>query len=422
MNSWNQQWPYPSSLGPGMTPSPRLARMYAQASGRPLLSMGLSQPGMSGVQRAAEFDFNSPDAHGFPRSAVGMDSLHCESEQSANYSQPQPSAFTLPSAPSGAMMDYGASPWSPKVWDSLLNAGRPSNTGIYPEPEGNTSLNQTPFAYMLPSHVLPSTEVPQSTTAAMAPTPSSDTDRTLPNPTCRSQQLPTSAASLNTLSSEGDSNLTCSADFKGSFWSQQCSTSSDSRTPTHTVPSSASFSSSSPPPAKCSSASSNAPELLFNYLPMPTTTDEIAPALSSSAAPTTSTATSTNTSFASLNTVDTMPEYKTIPSDTRLSRSISREQSSTGQRHLTVTNNGAPDIYGYSSGEKKSRTSGDSDSRCSGTTLMSGLPYHRIRHTDTPNPAFSFNLFPDILPEYHRSVVENAQRPPVSPLGNQGAY
>lgn len=394
-----------------MAPSPRLARMYAQASGRPLLSMGLSQPGTSGLQRVAELDFHSPEAHGFPRSAVGMDSLHCESEQSTSYSQSQPPAFTLPSASSGAMMDYAASPWSPKVWDSLLNAGRPSNTGIYPEPEANTSLNQAPFAYMLPSHGLPPSEVaPQSTAAAMDPIPSSDTDRTLSIPTGRGQQLPTSAASLNTLSSEGDSNLTCSADFKGNFWSQQCSTSPDSQTPTHTVSSSAPFSSSSPPPAK-----SNAPELLFNYLP---TTDEITPALSSSTAPTTSTSTSTNTSFASLD----ITEYKSIPSDTRLSRSISHDQSGTAQRQLPVTNNGAPDIYSYTSGEKKPRTSEDNDSRCSGTTLMSGLPYHRIRHTDTPNQTLSFNLFGDPLPDYHRSIVGNSQRPPVSPLSDHGTY
>lgn len=155
---------------------------------------------------------------------------------------------------------------------------------------------------------------------------------------------------------------------------------------------------------------------------MPATTDDITPALSSSAAPAQSATTSANTSFTGLETLDTPSDYRSIPSDTRVRRSFSREHSSAGQRLLALANDCTPDIYGYSSSEKKNRATDDNDNRCSAATLVNGLPYHRVRHTETPNAAFSFNLFPDALPEYHRNAVENVQRPPVSPLGNQGAY
>lgn len=412
MNSWSQQWPYPS-LGPGVAPSPRLARMYSHASAKPAhLGMGSSQASIAGLH-----EIGSADVPVFRRPAVAMDSLSFESEHSATYSQSP--AYILATASSGAMVDYDVSPWSPKIWDSVLNVSRPLNTAIYPEPETNISLNQSPFAYMLPSHGLPSTEIPQSTTAAMTTIPLSDACRTLPTPTCRGQQLPASATSLSVLPSEGESNITLSTDFKGNFWSPRCGTSPDQRTiPTTTVPSNAPFSSSSSSPIKCTSASANS-DLLFPYPPMPTTTDEMIPSVSSSAAPLSSTTTSANTSFSGLEALDTASDYRSLQSDKRLSRNFPREYSSTGQRFL---NGCTPGVYAYSSSEKKARTTDDGDSRCSAGTLMNGLPYHRVRHPDTPSEAFSFNLFPDALPEYHRSVVENIQRPPVSPLGNHGAY
>lgn len=408
MNSWSQQWPYPS-LGPGVAPSPRLTRMYSHASAKPAhLGMGSSQASIAGLH-----ELNSADTPGFPRPAVAMDSLSYETEHSATYSQSP--AYILATASSGAMVDYDVSPWSPKIWDSVLNVSRPPNAAIYPEPETNTSLNQSPFAYMVPSHGLPSSEIPQCTTAAMATIPSSDSDRTLPTPTCRSQQLPASAASLSVLPSEGDA---LSADSKGNFWSPHCGTSPDQRTiPTTTVPSNAPFSGSSSPSIKCTSATSS--DFMFPYLPMPTTTDLMLPSVSTSVTPASSMTTSSNTSFSGLEALDASSDYRNIQSDSRLGRNYSREYSSTGQRFL---NGCTPEVYAYSSGEKKARTADDSDSRCSAGTLMNGLPYHRVRHADTPNAAFSFNLFPDALPEYPRSVVENIQRPPVSPLGHHGAY
>lgn len=54
--------------------------------------------------------------------------------------------------------------------------------------------------------------------------------------------------------------------------------------------------------------------------------------------------------------------------------------------------------------------------------MNGGLEYTPVRHTHTPNPAFSFDMLHDELPEYHQRVVEGVHRAPVSPLGNQSGY
>lgn len=418
MNSWNPPcWPYPSPAT-GMAHSPRPARAYPQASGKlTLLAIGSSQPGPAGLQRGPDYDIASANVHGYSRLAgMGMGSVHYEVEQSVPCNQS--SAYILPSAPAGAIVEYAGSPWSPKVWDSVLAVSRPPNTGIY---EQTTSLNQSPFACMLTGHALGSNEIPQSTTATMSAIPSSDADRTLPVPTIQSQQLPTSTPSLNIIPSEGDSNMA----FKDSYWSARCGTSPNQQTTTTaTVPSNGSFSSGSPSPMtmKCSTADTSTSDMLFNYLPVPATTDDMTPGLSSSAGSAPSTTTSADTSFTCLESLDPSSDYKSIPNDNRPSRNYSRGQNSMGDRLVTLANGCTSDIYGYSGSEKKSRAADDNDHRCSAATLMNGLPYQRVRHADTPNPALSLNFFPDTISEYHHNMVENVQRPPVSPLGNQNGY
>jgi len=365
--------------------------MYTRHTAR-----GSPQGRMAGF-RTQEFDLAHP--HVFSRPA-GADAISYENEPSVNYSQSP--AYMLPNAPSGSTLDYGASPWSPKAWDSLFNVNRQNNGIIYPDPETNNSLNQSPYSYMLPNQGISSNDISHSTTAAMTAVSSAcgpETDRTLPTPTCRSHQLPSNTASLSMLSPEPS--LAQLSGFKGNFWDQRCNTSPNQRTvPAHTVPSN----------APKSSTASTAPELLFTYVPMPTTTDVITPPLSSTAT-LPSPAGRANTSFSALESLD--HEYRSIPNNNPR-RSFSREHNA-GQR-LAMINDCTPDIYGYNSSEKKSR--GGSDNHCS-ATLMSGLSYQRVRHPDTPG-AFSFNLLPDTLPEYHQSVVENVHRPPVSPLGNHG--
>ncbi|KAJ5895562.1 hypothetical protein N7495_007253 [Penicillium taxi] len=273
-----------------MVQSPRLAPdLYTHAPGKPtLMSMNSPQTRMATFQRTPEFDLG-PE-HVFQRPMMGSEPMHYEGEQTNYNMSPE---YLHSNAPPGVFMDYETASWNPKHWDSVVNSRSAGNGGMYPEPE------QSPF-YMLPSQVI-TNDLSQSVAVSSPDAPGSD--RILPTPTCRSQQVPSI----------------------------------------------------------------------------------------------------------------------TVPND-RLSRTLSRDNSTAGQRHLALTSECAADIYGYTSTEKSKRGDGGNggDSRYPGATLMSGLPYTRVPHRDMPANPFAFNMIPDALSEYQR-VVENVHRP-VEPLRNQGAY
>ena len=405
--------PYPN-VGVAIAPSPQLGLISTHPSAKSeILAMDSSQTRMAAFQRIPQFDLGAPDAHVFQRPGIGVSQIHYEDEQPASFSQ-SPN-YMLPSAPSGVLLDYGTTGWSPKTWDSMLNPNRTTHGSIYPEAESNNSMSQSQFAYILPNQSLTSGEFTQSINAAITAISSSDApgpDRILPTPTCRGQQVPSSSAGF--LPTEALTGLSLPSDFKSAFWSPRMGTSPDQRTGlTHTVPSNGPFTNSSP-----SNKCSNAPELLFTYAHMPTTTEDTTPSVSSVAASTASTSSRIAT-YPVLETFDSSSEYHSVPSDAKPTRSFSRDHSSAGQRLLALTTECAPDIYGYSSSEKgKARGAEGADAR----TLVSGLPYTRVQHRDMPGTSFSFNLLPDVLPEYHRAGLENVHRQPVEPLGNQGAY
>lgn len=406
-----------------------------------LLSMGSPQTRMSGFQRT-EFDLSS-DTQAFSR-PVGLDSIHFETEQGGNYSQSP--AYILPNAQSG-MVDYeaSASSWSPKIWEPVLNVNRSSNggTNIYPETDTNGSMNQTPYSYMLPSQGMTSNEIAQTTATTMNMVSVSDipcSDRILPTPTSRSQQISnnTSASSASAsvsamnLFADGVPGLSVPSDFKTSYWNQnqnqRCMDQHQHQHQrTHTVPSNAPF----PSPtqsSKCSNTNNDtntntAPELIFPYIPL-TNPTEPSPPLSS--APSSTTSNSSCSYTLDPHPLDTQ-DYRTDPQ----SQSQSHHRPSTSKRLMTLSND-CSDIYSYTSSEKKTRP----EDPCS-ATLMSGLSYTRVRHSDNPPPPppptaaatatanmFSCGLIPEHLQEYHhRGVVGNMHhRSTISSLGNQGAY
>ncbi|KAJ5979931.1 hypothetical protein N7481_007229 [Penicillium waksmanii] len=375
-------WPYPNAVG--MAASPRMRVYTPHVSGKStILSMGSPQTRMSGFQRASDFDLGT-DAQGFPR-PVGLDSIHYENEQGGNYNQSP--AYMLPNGPSG-MLDYETSSWSSKNWENVLNVNRSANGGIYSDTDTNGPMGQSPYNYMVTSQGIPSHEISQTTAAAMNMVSVSEvpgSDRTLPTPTSRSQQAPGNASTMKILA-EGMSGLSVPSDFKGSYWNQRCV---DQNQRTHTVPSNAPFQSSTSQSTKCNSSSNSnnaAPELIFPYLSLSSsTTDGSSPSLST-AVPASSTTSSSNTSYAGLSMETSLDspsqDYHTLPSDTRLARSFSRDESTSNQRLLALSNECSPDIYGYSSTEKSSKGRPD-ESGCS-STLISGLPYTRVRYADPP--------------------------------------
>lgn len=413
--------------------SPRLGMYTTTTAGKPtLLSMGSLPARMSAFQRASDYDLGTTDGSVFPERSVAVESMPYEDGQSAGYSQSP--AYMHPNAPAGTLFDYGGSPWSPKIWDSVLGVSRPSNGGIYPDPQTNGSVAQSPFTYMLPSQGLSSTEGQQSTTVAMASISSADLpgpDRTLPTPTCRSQQHPGTLAGLVFPHAEPESSLSLPTEARPAFWSPRRGPPQDVRSPAHTITSNILFSNSPPPTTRCPTTTTN-PDLIFSGLPMPITTEEIiSSTLSTTTAPPT---TAASTSY-TIEQLDNTPESRpTVPSNTTTTqvpvssstdRSLSRgiyghDRTTAGQRLVHLTTDCNPDIYNYASSEKSKRAS---DGRTTGTsTLMNGgLEYTPVRHAHTPNPAFSFGVLHGDLPEY-RPVVEGVHRAPVSTLRSQGGY
>lgn len=403
-------WQY--SMGSSLADSPRLGIYAAHAPGKPtLLSMGSPQTRMGGVVHSAEYDAGAINVqHGFPRLSVGADhSLHYDDEQSANYST-QSQHNMLPSS----IMDYGASAWSPKAWNSMFSINRGTTGGcIYPDSETNGSISG--YNYMLPSQGIPVTEMSQLPMTSASSAGASGI--TLPTPTCRSQQLQTGLTSLP----EGISNLPLSSEYKNSFWNARCDTSPTQRA-IPMLPSNDTSFSTSPSSTRIKTDTNNVSDLTFGYLPMPTTADNTTPSLSSGAPSVPSSASSSHCPYSGLEQIDSS---SSSPTDTRMARSFSsdhRSNNNSGQQRLLDLNADCNlGIYGYSSSERSKRSSTDArDTRCSASTLLNGLPYTRVRHPDPPNGAFPFNLMPtDSLAEYPRAGAVNMNRPSVSPLGNQ---
>lgn len=389
-STFSNGWPYPPHTGA----SPRM-RVYGPhiSNKSALVSMGSPQTRISNFQRASEFE---PSADGFPRQG-GPDSIHYENEQGANYSLP--SSYVIPNAPSG-MVDYESS-WSPKIWEPVMSMNRPASGGIYPEPDANDSMNQCSYNYMLPNQDIISNEVPQTTTAMAIASDVPVSDRILPTPSSRSQQTP-SNPSMNAFA-EGIPGLSIPSDFKGSFWTQRCTDQPQQRP--HTLPSNVPFPNNTS--TKCNSTN-NAPDIIFPYMSLSSSDESTS---LPSTAPTSTSSISSYTSLAVDSALETSsPEYR-IPNNDN--RAFSRETPST-QRLLSLSNECSPEIYGYTSSEKKTRPS---DPTCP-ATLMNGLPYTRVRHTDPPSNVFPCGLLPENIQDYRS--VGNTHRHPVPPLGNQG--
>ncbi|KAJ6151815.1 hypothetical protein N7470_006943 [Penicillium chermesinum] len=335
----NSGWPYPRVAG-AVASSHQLGLIGMQVPTKSTFLALESQHRMAGLQRTPDFDLSN-HPQGFARpSSMGFVSY--DDEQSASYSQPP--SYGMVGAPSGTLVEYGTSSYSPKPWDSVMN-GRSSNECIYPESEAN-SFSHGPFTYMVPSQgMMPSSDLSPCTGSGLTAVLSSDApgpDRILPTPTCRSQQAPNTTAGFLPVDFSG---LPPPSDSKNAFWSPRLGLPPLSTTA----------------PLGVTSAGYSVLETLETEYPLP-------------------------------------PEVQT--------RSFSRDRlANSSQRFLALTDECSPEIYGYSSSEKTkvrrarassalgnssgaSGTLGSSsdssgsvsgsgdDERCSTATLISGLPLH----------------------------------------------
>jgi hypothetical protein len=301
-------------------------------------------------------------------------------EQSNYYGQ----ALSYKVPGTGNMMaDY--STWGLRDCDWVLNSQQPSGDFF----EGATGLSQAQAVYGfnlpqgMPSDLTQSPSVNQ---------PFSETDCTLPTPPiCRSQ--PQSQSQVPKILSTFPEELSCmtpATDPKNPFWNSHTR-----RMAMPTVPSNYTS-----PGAKPSTSENGTPtpDLTFGYVRMATTV-YTSPALPPAASSIHSSATGNNTLYPVLDAID---EYRNGPVRLACNNTVIRKKSSNSRLNALISDC-SPYSYEYSSGERsKTRGSADSDeTRCSAPTLMSGLPYRRVRHPEH-NLALRFDLLADAFSEYGR--------------------
>lgn len=387
------EWPYPT-MGTTISSSPRMGLYAHPTSKAAVLPSHPPSMRVASFSRPASYDLGTVESqHAFPtRQSFAMDqSVNYEDDSTVPYNNAHSSAYTLPGTPSTVLVDYFGPSWNPKAWYPVLPVSKISTGGLYPDQDAGGHLAQSTYSYIVSGQGTAPADIP-SLFPAVTPLPSEGqgTDRTLPNPAGRNQ-LQSDASALVTMS-EGVSGFPFSQDFKiGNNWAaKSAATSTSNRTQIPTIPT-GTFSSS--PVNRTKPSPSNTQDLMFDFLPMPTSSGS-PPSLSSSA------------TFTELDSVDSPDEFRTNIDAryARATRAFSRDH-------------GLPDcspIYSYSTSDSR-KNHGD-DAGDSVPTLINGLPYTRVRHADT-HGALSFNLLPpDPLADY-RAVTE-VHRTSVAPLSN----
>ncbi|PYH42203.1 uncharacterized protein BP01DRAFT_139289 [Aspergillus saccharolyticus JOP 1030-1] len=182
-------WPYPSANAT-ISPSHRHGH-YAQSNA---LKTVASTPPNASNMRVSPFPRGSGYGSGpnestlpFSRQLCGIDhAVHYE-EDSDMYS-PQSSGYMDSGAPQAVIADYCGLTWSPKPWSSNVYLGRSPSPTMFAEKEGSSSFPQPPFSYIFSGPPNQITDGPPIVpTMSTASVEGQGVDRTLPNPTSRTQ-------------------------------------------------------------------------------------------------------------------------------------------------------------------------------------------------------------------------------------------
>lgn len=373
-------WAYPTN---GMSQSQRMG-LYTSPVGPKSRVHAVNSQSLRGspYSRSSSYDLGSTDPQqSYSRSPLVEHAISYEDDSPAGYTSPS-SAYMLPHTSQQVFADYCGLPWT-KAWSPNMNMSRGPSSGIFPEHEAEGSVPPSAYSYMFPG--APSTD---PTMALLSET--LGTDRTLPNPTTRNQQI-----GLSTFASVPDpvSGLTHAQDYRvGQHWAAKAGVSSNVRS-MQSGPGGA-FSTS--PINRTKSLPSNTQDMVFGFIPM-TSTGTPSPMMTSCGG------------FTGLDAVDAGDEFRNSgEAAARLTRSYSRENASS--RLLSLSEYGS-DIYGYSSTERKKGSDGGDSGAAA--TLINGLPYTRPKHPEHPLTTEGMPGFPEAT-EVHRA--------PASALSNPGGF
>ncbi|PLB49594.1 hypothetical protein P170DRAFT_475889 [Aspergillus steynii IBT 23096] len=335
---------------------------------------------------------DSPYPYG--RQPFGIDhAINYEDESSEAYSNPQSSAYMIPSTPATVLADYCEIPWNPKAWNSggaSFNRG-PNPHVLFSAPESEGSVHPPAYPYLISTPGgTPSTD-PSSGAPLLAPlSPEGQgTDRTLPNPTGRYHvglsSLPTSPEVI--------SGLPLPLDYRVSNAWSSCkgATNGGARTPGPPMSNGGSLGSS--PLARTKPFPPNTHDAVLGFLPL-TTVGTPSPLLSSSGTFTTST----------LDASDSGDEIR--GNDTRFTRALSRENS-----RLLSIGEGSSDTYRYITTEKANKKCSEAGDSGRPGTLLNGLPYTRPKPSDYEVPLPYGALSTEASTEVHRAPVPALSKP-----------
>ncbi|RAH72670.1 uncharacterized protein BO66DRAFT_368580 [Aspergillus aculeatinus CBS 121060] len=342
-------WPYPV-MNATMSPSHRHGS-YVQSMPPKTIATTSGNPSTMRVNpyaRAPGYGCGSAES----QLPVGRQSVGCV-DHAAHYEEepgmysPQTSGYMVSGVPQTVMADYCGLTLSPKAWNPNVYFGRSPSPGMFAEHEGGSSLSQPLYPYMFSGPPSQITDAPP-----IVPTMSSTSvegqgvDRTLPDPTSRSQaaQCPagfTLTPEVLTLPETVDHRAGVGWNYKSATASNNNALSSVQRFPDEALGGS-----------PISRTRTSAQDMVFGP-----------PFLTTMGAP--SILTSSAGLLAGLETATTSEDFRGSGDGGQATRTLA-------QSHLP---DAGSDIYVYSSSERRDKHSYKTDG--SASVLMNGLPYTR---------------------------------------------
>ncbi|KAJ9350160.1 transcriptional regulator family: Fungal Specific TF [Paecilomyces variotii] len=343
----------PSLLGSTYGNSQQPASKGATLSTLQATSSSLRQPNYGLGTHAERRSSTRNSFAGSVRGDYESDSMAAQSMQSP--------AYLLPHSNSSAMQRYCEYPDITRLSYSSPTFTRAQVGTLYPDHDLLSPLAQTEYSYPEPSHASLSADIPPLFPALESLSSGQGYDRTLPDPTSRSQLSTNSMATASSSEIPPSSSSHFPSEINGKSrnrWLSQNEASPRSQASTRTISSVTGIVN----PMDHMKAASTAHDVIFKYMTM------------GSSVPPPPVASDTF----SEDRANTADDYRTH-ADTELTRSLSRDDDS-----LLSVESCSPQMYGYSTNENSGRRS-RMEASPSSATLVNGLQYTRVRRPDNPS-------------------------------------
>lgn len=356
-------WPYPASnVSSSLASQPRsYGNNQPTSKGAILSTLKTTAPDVSSLRKTsygtrARSQRRPSTRHGLPssvRANYETDSMDSQSTQSP--------AYPLPHSNSTVMQKYYEYPEISRLGYSSPTFTRTQAGVLYSDQELLNPFAQTGYPYTESPQTSLSADIPSLFPAIESLSSGQGYGRTLPDPTSRSQ------LSNNLIATTPSSVFPPEIDGKSrNQWLSQNSASPRSQASTRSV---SNVTGTTNPVDHAKTASSVAHDVIFKYMTMGNSAP--LPPL-------------TSDTYAG-DRMETVDDFCT-PTDTERTRSLSRDDDDS----LLSVDSSSSQLYGYSTSENPRRHSRMRSSPSS-STLMNGMQYTRVKHSDNP-PLLPYEL------------------------------